>query len=497
MNKVSSRARPTGGLGFGVFLFIFVLFPSWSAGADVLPWEIWKDPGAMARIPAGLHTVLSSSCAPGEGALDRHSAGDSRFIRISGSGGVIFSARSPGVLTRIWMTQGNGTAKELDRSIVLRIRIDGMVKPVVDEPVRDFFSRRSNLVRSFSHHGGGNISRLPIAFARSCEVSLLGAESSKIWFQVTAMLFDTPGISPGITDSREYSEILRRVGHDPWPREGGETLHGKMHLNPGESLELGEIDGPGRISGLVLDLPRKRWKDLRIRMEFDDLEATDMPLPWFFGIPGPECPGMESVLAGVHGGLLYSYFPMPFFTKARISLHLDHGDPVGVEYSLRFSLGELPADTGLFHAGRIDAFQSRPGEAARLLDVEGPVRLVGLAVTSGGVRNDWSFLEGDEIVYCDGKENWHGTGVEDFFGGGFYFRNASRKTRVFRGPLSGLSCLSRSREYSASMYRMMPIDGPVAFRHLEFFWEGGSENRDPTRWRGTAYYYRIPRPCVE
>ncbi len=75
---------------------------------DPLPWEIWRDLGEIARLRLDHQVVMRSSRCPDGCAYDRHSDGDSRFIRTIGDEGVIFESEGAGAITRIWMTQGDG-----------------------------------------------------------------------------------------------------------------------------------------------------------------------------------------------------------------------------------------------------------------------------------------------------------------------------------------------------------------------------------------------------
>ena len=137
---------------------------------------------------------------------------------------------------------------------------------------------------------------------------------------------------------------------------------------------------------------------------------------------------------------------------------------------------------------------STPGEQAILLDLQGPGRLAGLFVTGRSAGDGgWTFLEGDETLVVDGETepSWRGTGVEDFFGGGFYFRNSERRPTPFLQALHGMTCVSFVEEKpSVSLFRLMPTDGPVFEKSLLFELEGGSTGEETVRWRGVAWFYR-------
>ncbi len=71
-----------------------------------LPWEVWNDPRSLPRLTPAHQVLMRSSHCPDGCRFDRHSMGDSRFIRLDGDEGVIFEEAGAGAITRIWMTQG-------------------------------------------------------------------------------------------------------------------------------------------------------------------------------------------------------------------------------------------------------------------------------------------------------------------------------------------------------------------------------------------------------
>lgn len=477
--------------------------PAAAGEAPVQPWEVWKDPGVIAHVRSGVRTVFASSVAPGGGPYDRHSEGDSRFVRVVDGEGVIFEAEGAGAVTRIWMTQGAGVSIDLDPEIRLRVRLDGADDPVVDLPLPEFFGGGtppflSPMVLDRRQSGGGAISFVPLPFRKGCRVSLVGAEKAKIWFQVSAMLLEkSDGVVSftGMEDLSQWRRMLARPGADPWAAEPRETVSGTVVLKPGKAQVLAAFDGPDQITGIVLRVPPRRLGEVVIRMSFDGRTTVDLPLPWFFGIGRPSCRPVRSLFVGVDQGEAYSYFPMPFHSTAEVEVELSSGSETGLElqYAVR-RMGRPPAsDAGLFGVRAIDVQGSAPGRDAVLLDLVGSGRLAGLAVTAGSVNQaGWTFLEGDETLRVDGGNtpSWRGTGVEDFFGGGFYFRNAQGIPTPFFQALHGMTCIGgASGRPSASLYRLMPADGPIVGRSLLFEFEGGPTGDLSVRWRGVAWLY--------
>jgi hypothetical protein len=451
---------------------------------------------------------MSSSSCPDGCRYDRHSAEAPRFIRTIGDEGVIFEAAGAGAVTRLWMTQGDGISRALDSSIRIRITIDGGAAPVVDLPAAELFAGTTPpflapMVLDRGQSGGGFVCLVPIPFRNGCRVSLVGAAEATIWYQVTAMLVDDPTRVVSFTrdlDLGAWRRMLDSPGVDPWPQRGWPTVSGGARMQPGETRRLAELTGPDEITGIVLRAPSARWPEIELRLRFDGRDAVHMPATWFFGVSGPQCLPMSSLLIGAADGDLYSYFPMPFGERATVELELAPwaASELELEYAVRWAGAAPPGDAGSFRAAVIDVPASAPGAAAQLVEITGGGRLVGLALTTGLAEGQgWAFLEGDESIFIDGEAepSWRGTGVEDFFGGGFYFRGDDRKPHPFRHALHGLTCIGGSpKRPSTSLYRLLITDSPFFSRSLSLAEEGGPSGELPVRWRGVYWSYARPEP---
>jgi len=93
-------------------------------------------------------------------------------------------------------------------------------------------------------------------------------------------------------------------------------------------------------------------------------------------------------------------------------------------------------------------------------------KYIGCYLTALGMDGSWNILEGDEYFYRDGGREFvhHGTGVEDYFNGGWYY------VGLFELPLHGLLEKAAMR---TAQYRFHLTD-PVTFRkELRMEWEVG------------------------
>lgn len=475
------------------------------------PWEAWRDLASLAVIPLDDHVVMESSYCREGCERDRHSAGDSRFLRSNGDEGVLFEGTGPGAVTRIWMTQGDdGISRPLDPAIWIRIVVDGEV--VVQLPLPEFFDGASPpfsppLVSHRLVSSGGNLSYVPIPYRESCVISLIGAEHAKIWFQVTAHeLGSSIGVVPftGDEDLESWRDLLStEPGRDPWHGGPFPTTSGSIGLRRRARVAVAAFSGADLLNGLLLRIPRASWGDVDLRLLFDGELRVSMPVADFFAAGDPGVEPVRSLLVGVTADEdLYVYFPMPFFESAVVELARGRsrsgGRKIPVEYAIR-RLGRAPDPmSGLFGASLRSVEATVPGRDLEILSVRGRGKWVGLAATLGpvsGVSRD--YLEGDEKVVLDdaAEPQLHGTGVEDFFGGGFYFQVDRPGPVPFRHALHGVTAdwVDADGRVATSMYRLMLTDAPIWKRSVEVELEGGPANLTPIRARTVAYYYSSPR----
>jgi len=476
--------------------------------SDPLPWEIWTDLGEIARLRLDHQVVMRSSRCPDGCAYDRHSDGDGRFIRTVGDEGVIFELEGAGAITRMWMTQGEGgISHSLDENIRLRLTIDGEAGPVIDLPLPDVFGAVAPFTPPLAvdrlDSSGGNISYVPLAFREGCRLSLVGAETARIWFQITGHRLASPdGITSftGDEDLSEWRALLASPGADPWA--GGATqpiIAGVITLEPGEIEVLADLVGPDSLTALLLDVSRNHWDVIELVLEFDGEQRAAMALTDFFAIGSAEGDATRSLLIGAdEQDELYSYFPMPFFRAARVALRLVDSAPesVDIDFVVRRRDSIPPRDSGIFGVRLRTIELSTAGRDSIIAQMKGPGRWVGLFLEVGSIgTQSQAFLEGDERVHADGSRHpsLYGTGVEDFFGGGFYYRIDSAVSTPFRRALHGMTYdLSDATGRVMGMYRLMLTDAPVFGADLEVGLEGGPVNQTPVRLRAVSYFYTRP-----
>lgn len=448
-----------------------------SAPSKVPPWEWWRDLSSVASVPEGDRVVMRSSHCPSGCEFDRHSEGDSRFVRVREDGeGVIFSTEGAGAVTRIWMVMGEGVSEPLDEAVRLRVRIDGHQVPVIDLPLPEVFSGSTApflppLVADRTASGGGNISHVPIPFRSGCEITLVGARASKIWFQVNARLVeDASSLRPftGKESLAEFRSVLERSASDPWNGGPFPTVSDSVALAPGGSEEIANFAGPDVINGIIIRSARSDWGRLGLRFTFDDRDPILVPLLDLFGVARANDRAAQSIFFGADAeDDFYLYFPMPFFKSATVELMRRpvEGPPgVTVRYAVRRLGAPPPEDAGYFGIQIRDNIDDIADTTAPIIDLEGRGSMVGVFASFGpALGDDWDYLERDEQIFVDGEStpSWRGTGIEDFFGGGFYFRGPDGQPQPFTQPLHGAPVVRFFHRSAPAMYRLFLGDAVV------------------------------------
>ncbi len=476
-----------------------------------LPWEFWRDLGALTRLVPGDQVLLRSSRCPSGCRFDRTSEGDPRFLRVEGDEAVIFDEPGPGAIVRIWMTMGQGFSEPLDPGIRIRIRLDGELEPRVDLPLPDLFRGDlapfvAPLVANRDAAGGGNVSYVPIPYRNGCRVSLVGAQAARLWYQIHFHRLARPGEVQSFTGAEDLAalrDLLLDPGADPWPAAPPQrSASGELVFEPGSQQTLVEREGADVLQTLRLTAPRSAWSRLWIRLEFDGATRADLPLRDFFAVPTGGAAAPRSLLVGEDAQrVLYSYFPMPFFHRARIALR-DRGasgaEPVAVAYALAWQ-GRPPApDSGLFGVQAHRSAATAIGEDAPLLALAGHGKWVGLFAELGAVGSATrEYLEGDERIYLDGAAHpaLYGTGVEDIFNGGFWFDQGEN---LFGSALAGVVSFrdKPNGEHATAMYRLMLADGVTFRSSIAAGLEGGPMGNIAMRARVVSYFYSMPDPAL-
>lgn len=501
-----------------------LLLAAAAARASGLPWEIWETPARIAGLDARDRVLERSSHCPGGCRYDRSNAGSEgavgnpyplRWLYRDGDEAVLLDERGPGALTRLWVTTGFGTSTCIDPAVRIRIHVDDASTPVLDVPLAAMFDGSTPpftlpLVADRMQSSGGYVSRVPIAHVQSLRIALVGADNGGtnpctgtpqrlLWFQLQHHQLEPGTPVSSFTaghDEPAWRSFLAHAGDDPWnamllPQAA------TTNIAAGDSVTLATRAGPGWLRGIRLHLPHSAYADVGLRVRIDGVTTIDLPLADFFATPVDAQVAPRGVLVGEDAsGWLYAWFPQPFAATAEVDLTGGSAlaGSISVDSALSFDTAPASVDVGHFDAHLVDACSAT---AALALDVaSGAGRVVGVAARyrADGVVTR-GYLEGDERATVDGAfaPAWYGTGVEDFYDGGFYFDHGA-----YAGPLSGASTVDADGSGNTSVYRLMPTDPVTWTSALRLVQEAGyaPDLPVPTCVRAVVYAYRAQQPSL-
>jgi D-arabinan exo alpha-(1,3)/(1,5)-arabinofuranosidase (non-reducing end) len=494
------------------------------AVASGLPWEIFESPSRLAMLdPSDVVLERSSHCLDGC-RYDRSNPGPEnpadnpyplRWLYRDGDEAIVFDERGPGAITRIWMTTGFGTSTCIDPAIRVRFYFDGASSPTLDLPLAALFDGSTPpftppLVADRDASSGGYVNDVPIAYAEALRIALVGADNGGtnpctgnderlLWFQLQHHRL-APGapvtsFAPG-DDFPAWRAFLAHAGDDPWNGMLA-LIDATSTLVPGQTLDLATRTGTAWLRGIRLHLPRSTYASVRLKVLIDTESAVDMPLADFFAASGDAIVTPRGVLAAEDAaGWLYAWIPMPFRESANIQLVADASlpAPVSVDSALAFEDAPVGAEAGSFAAELSDSCAATGNIV--LYDGVGAGKVIGVSARyrASGAAN-LGYLEGDERAYFDGAiaPGWYGTGVEDFFDGGFYFDHGP-----FARPLAGTTLVDTNGAGTTAAYRWMLADPIVYANGLRLTQEVGFSPTQaaPMCVRSVVHAYRAARASV-
>jgi len=216
-----------------------------------------------------------------------------------------------------------------------------------------------------------------------------------------------------------------------------------VRIKPGEIFTMAEIEGPGAIQHIWMT-PTGKWRFSILRIYWDDETepSVECPVGDFFAMGWNEySPLVSSPICVNPGSAFNSYWPMPFRKKCRITMeNINDADAMTLYYQIDYTLTEVPADAGYFHA---QFRRENPDETSVYTindGIKGKGQYVGVYLAWGVNNNGW-WGEGEIKFYIDGDTRFPticGTGTEDYFCGSYNFDREGKYTE-FCTPYSGLA----------------------------------------------------------
>lgn len=199
-----------------------------------------------------------------------------------------------------------------------------------------------------------------------------------------------------------------------------------IHIEPGKTFTMAEIDGPGAIQHIWLtSTGHNRFNILRIYWDDEKEPSVECPLGDFFASGWGPFAQVSSLAVCVNPGSGFNcYWPMPFRKKCKVTLTNIAEEQMTLYYQIDYTLTDVPDDTAYLHAQfrRVNPLPYK--EVYTLLDgVEGKGHYVGTYMCWGVNNNGW-WGEGEIKFFIDGDDEFPticGTGTEDYFCGSYCF----------------------------------------------------------------------------
>ncbi|MCA2242092.1 DUF2961 domain-containing protein [Mycobacterium sp. WUMAC-067] len=489
-------------------------------GERLVGWDTYRRLDRLPYLDAGSQTLQVSSFDRSGGDFDISTGnrnGTGGCLAPGGAGCVIAEDHGAGEIDSIWLTRDGGNVRAIGH---IRIELDGQT--VVDTPLQSLVDGELGapfawpLVANAAQSPGGVYVKVPMPYRRSMRVSVA---SHLEYYHVDYRQFpNADGIntfSPA-DPALDVLDTLRAAGTaDPKPTTGTAKHDIRVvDIPAGSGQTITETSGPGSISALRLQLPAPAdhlLVGLRLQIEFDGRTMVDAPLGEFFGA-GLGANPVRSLLFAASpqpGGslILWGWWPMPFADSARVTLVnttvselSEIGSDVTTTPDVQWAAALASGRAGYFTA-RAHAGPTVQGQDWVFADEQGHGKFVGVSQTIRGQRTKTAFsdgapyfLEGAERVYTDGAASpqWYGTGTEDLYEGGWYFKDGTHFSDPLNGQPDQRTAAGGCADYCVAVYRIMLADA-IGYRSaLRFGIEHGKRNMVEPDYSSTAFLYTQP-----
>ncbi|MDN5923387.1 MAG: DUF2961 domain-containing protein [Xanthomonadales bacterium] len=473
----------------------------------------WQDAQAMAQLDASIVSVERSSFCSGQCRYDRYGWGSESsaanpypqrgLYPFGGTDAVLYDDPGAGVVTRLWLTVPPAQVACLDASLQVHFQFGPPIASF-DLPLAALFDGSTPpftapLTAAADSASGGYVSYVPINYSHGLRIAVSGLDvagacsggvAPRLWYQIDAQHLapDSQTNDFSLNDNFvQLRQFLSATGDDPWQR-GLPASALSVMLAPAGSVTLAEDTGSGWLAGLRLHLAPSAFSAIELEIHIDGDSAVSMPLSRLFAAdPSDPLPPRSPMLGVDAAGWLYLWWPMPYRQQLQVALianGLSHNEAIQAQVILDPSA--VDAAAGQFRAERQQQCGSGQQHQLTLLESHGQGKLMGLtgryAAQSGPNPN---YLEGDTRLRMDGgiAPAWQGSGLEDFYNGGFYFAHGA-----YRQPWSGASTVDAQGE--SAMWRLLLGDAPHYADGLAVWQEAGAAPDQPVDLCADTVTYR-------
>ena len=409
---------------------------------------------------------------------------------------MIADLKGPGFVSRTWFTGAKDGYPHR-----FRFYFDGEETPRLEGDIKDLFGgKKAPFLAPLAGYNYSWFSFVPMPYARSLRIECeTGPAGAKPYYQVSESAL--PRGTPVETfawplPERDLAalEKLRAAWTAKKRPEVGEVRETLLSdWNAGVSFA-----GPGVIRRLEFEpewaqIPEESrdavLRDWMVSVRYDGStnESVRTPLGDLCGMPWRRIRA-GSLYFGMEGNALFCAFPMPFARSAEIRLEAGRVAPVPVkirawvEPRAESPIGEL----GYFHAGWWRTTPSDAGRPHPIVRVKGKGKYVGCLLSVCTLDGSYWALEGDESIRKDREKTpgWLGTGLEDYFNGGWYYQN------VMAEPTYGLFV---KEPFRTVQYRVHAMDPSRFDESLDMVFERGPDQASRAYFESVAWLY-LDRP---
>ncbi len=270
-------------------------------------------------------------------------------------------------------------------------------------------------------------------------------------------------------------------------------------IQPGETVQLCDIEGPGTIRHIWITTDRKpvvqRACVMRAYWEGQEHPSIECPIGDLFGFAHGRITSYHSAVhsVGPTGGRNI-WLPMPFVTRAKLTFTNESDKTVPLFYQIGYTIGDKhSADVGRLHVlFRRENPTTEKKDFELLPQRTQKGRFIGSVIGIRNLHPDQWWGEGEIKVYMDGDQEFPtivGTGSEDYVGLAWGIQLA---------PFLYNGCSLNDKSF-VSMYRWHLPD-PIAWQKearitiQQIAWKNGlAETQDD--WSCATFWYE-PSPSA-
>ncbi|MBC8206613.1 MAG: DUF2961 domain-containing protein [Kiritimatiellales bacterium] len=439
-----------------------------------------SDPDWMATL-SGPDTIVATT-------FDRTGGNDDfgYYLRKEGDGLVIADIQQPGVLTRFWTTG----IRDHQR---FQFFFDGEKTPRIDTTLAEMKTGISPFAPPLARYEQSCFwSFAPLPFYKSLKIVTedndFSSRKRKLYYQYNWLpLHEAPASWPRRPDVETLAALDEFAAEFERTEPSGDNLSTQSfaaEIPAGSETVITELSGPSIIRQLALtpaSLTPEQLRNVVLKMYWDGSSAPSVcvPLGDFFGSVWNRT-HYQSRFFELKENTFSCRFPMPFETSARIAIANESEEPLRLQAEVKVS-NDWKNDLGYFHAVWNQSGPN-PGTPHSILRTAGHGKYVGCILSATSFDRSWWLLESDEYMIRDGepKPCWHGTGLEDYFNSGWYYKN------VIARPLHGLVFKA---PYRTVQYRLHDLDAVHFDEKMAVMIERGPGNASHGTFESTAFYY--------